>query len=479
MSSNQMDTPLFDALIKHKNQKHKSFHVPGHKNGSVFNDKGKEIFQSILPIDLTEITGLDDLHYPSGVIAEAQKLASDLYGSEKTFFLVNGSTSGNLAMILGTCQKGDYVLVQRNSHKSIMHGLELTGTKPIFITPSYNRVEDRFELFDIKKIKQAFKKYPIKAMILTYPDYFGQTFNLEELIECAHNNNIPVLVDEAHGAHFILDYPLPNSSLSLGADIVVQSAHKMLPAMTMGSFLHINSNIVNNENIKYYLQMLQSSSPSYPIMASLDLARHYLASFSKLSLNKTLHSVAKIRELFEGSNYWSVQPIRKGIDDPLKITLRIDENISGFEVAKLFEEKGIFPELVMPNKILLIHGLEPAEEIDSLKNKIKQLDPKLKRLEKHDKIDIGLMQFPTVHPHPYSLSEINDFRKEWVTWEQAEGRISAFSVIPYPPGVPLILKGEEILKEHIESMHHLIQLKAHVQYQMDNITKGLYVIKES
>src|SRR5699024_7214586 len=219
--------------------------------------------QSLLPLDMTELPGLDDLHAPREIIQEAEELAAAFFKAEHTFFLVGGSTVGNLAMLLATCSPGDDVIVQRNCHKSIMNGLELTGAHPIFIAPEYDSEEGRYLAPSINTLREAVKKYPsAKAVVLTYPDYFGKTFPIKEMIDLAHAYHIPVLVDEAHGVHFsVPEQTIPPSSLALGADVVVQSAHKMAPAMTMASFLHIRSTLVQTDQVGHYLQMLQSSSP--------------------------------------------------------------------------------------------------------------------------------------------------------------------------------------------------------------------------
>ncbi len=275
----QNRTPLFDALCKHSNPNPISFHVPGHKSGTIFNQQQNNYYQEILRIDATELSGLDDLHSPEGVIKEAEELLADLYQVKKSFFLVNGSTVGNLAMILSVCEKDDVILVQRNCHKSVLNALKLAKAHPVFIDPDYNQDWKTATGVSKEIVERAISLYPqAKALCLTYPNYYGMVYDLKSIIELAHVHHIPVLVDEAHGPHFILGDPFPETAIQLGADMVVHSAHKTLPAMTMGSYLHINSNRINSDKVRDYLQMLQSSSPSYVIMASLDLARNYLAS---------------------------------------------------------------------------------------------------------------------------------------------------------------------------------------------------------
>src|SRR5699024_10017786 len=189
---NHHKTPILQTLIAFQEQDPISLHVPGHKNGTIFPEDMHSYFESVLPLDMTELPGLDDLHAPKEMIREAETLAADFFQSDHTFFLVGGSTSGNLAMLLATCSPGDYVIVQRNCHKSIMNGLELRGAHPIFIAPDYDITEGRYLAPGITTLQSALTKYPsAKAVVLTYPDYFGKTFHIKEMIDLAHAYHIP------------------------------------------------------------------------------------------------------------------------------------------------------------------------------------------------------------------------------------------------------------------------------------------------
>lgn len=274
----QIRTPLIDAVQRHMNKQSISFHVPGHKNGQLFPASLQHDFQSVLPYDVTELAELDDLHAPSGPIQEAQQLTANFYQAGHSFFLVGGSTVGNLAMIYAFCRPGDRVLVQRNCHKSVIHALELARVIPIFASPEYDQVTGHPIGLSADVLLKGLKLYPdLKAVVLTYPNYYGSGLNPAPLVVAAKEAGLYVLVDEAHAAHFIGGL-LPPSSLSCGADAVVQSAHKMLPALTMGAYLHVHKQVgtAEVEAVKLALQMFQSSSPSYLIMASLDGARAYL-----------------------------------------------------------------------------------------------------------------------------------------------------------------------------------------------------------
>lgn len=467
---NQHSMPLFHKLMKFSKQKPISLHVPGHKNGDVFLDTAKNYYSSILPIDVTELTDLDDLHAPEGIIAEAEELAANYFCADHTFFLVGGSTVGNLAMVLTACNPGDKLIVQRNSHKSIINGLELSGAKPIFISPEYNPSVQRYTAPSYETVQQAIQKHPdAKGLVLTYPDYFGETYDIKQMIDLAYQYAIPVFVDEAHGVHFSLGKPFPKSALELGADVVVQSAHKMAPAMTMASYLHMRSSFVSKDRLAHYLQMLQSSSPSYPLMASLDIARAYLASLSESSTHAIVKSAEKLRSIFEKGHHWEVLASH----DPLKITLQVKNGFSGFEIAKYFEEQSIYPELATDKHILFIHGLAEFQEFTLMEKIIKTCNEEYKYGTNHATIETRDLFKEPIQELAISYHSMVQLSEKKVPLAESQGLIAAEAVIPYPPGIPVILKGERITEEQIRLIQHLIQQGAKIQHR--HIHEGIQV----
>lgn len=480
---NQHETPLYDALVQHSQRKPYSFHVPGHKSGSILPSKAEKHYRDILEIDLTEITGLDDLHHPEESIKEAQDLLSTYFGSKHSFFLIGGSTAGNLAMILANDQEGKPFLVQRNCHKSIIHALELSGAHPVFLHPIFEEETGRYGPVSGQQVEEALREFPDAAgLILTYPDYYGRTYDLTSMIEQAHDKNVPVLIDEAHGVHFSLGEPVPLSSLHLGADVVVQSAHKMSPAMTMGAYLHIGSNRVEKQKISTYLQMFQSSSPSYPIMASLDIARCYLATFTQEKLANSFAYVKEIREVFQSYPLWEVLPSEPGIDDPFKVTLQVKEIYDAQLVSQLLEKEGIYPELVTDNQILLILGLEPTVSIPTLQAHLQNVYSNCSEtnLEAHATIeqDVIHVEQQRYQKLAYSYKALNRMQTTFLPWSEVEGKIASCSVIPYPPGIPLIMKGERIQSFQVEQLQQLMDKGVHIQTQVPNIQEGTYIYIE-
>ncbi|NLP52997.1 aminotransferase class I/II-fold pyridoxal phosphate-dependent enzyme [Bacillus sp. RO1] len=479
----QTKTPLFSGIRSHWEGSPLSGHVPGHKYGAVFPKEARDYFKDILKLDTTEITGMDDLHNPEGIIDEAQRLASDLYSSDETLFLVNGSTVGNLAMIIATCKRGSKVLVQRNCHKSVLNGLELAGADPVFLPCKVDENLGVAVSVDLAYLYKALETIEgITAVVLTNPNYYGTALDLENIVQVAHSYDIPVLVDEAHGAHFMLGSPFPKTALFSGADVVVQSAHKTMPAMTMGSWLHIQGSRVKKERITHYLKMLQSSSPSYPIMASLDLARYYLASLSQKQKQAIVEDIREFNEeLKKVKGVEVVTPSDSRLHvDPLKLTLRSTKGLSGFELSSLLEKEGLFVELADPKNVLIVLPLAVNEEKHDMIERIVRavsnradLDVNMKRKQ------VVLPLFPAeISALAIPFSKQADYRKIKCPIEEAIGEIAAEAIVPYPPGIPLLFNGEKITSATVEYIKALQQIGARFQASEAFKSNYIYIYKK-
>ncbi|MCM3671608.1 aminotransferase class I/II-fold pyridoxal phosphate-dependent enzyme [Mesobacillus maritimus] len=480
MSQSQM--PLLNRLIAHNNNHPLSFHVPGHKNGQLFQGNGRVYYESLLHLDATELTGLDDLHAPEGVIHSAEELLSELYGAGKSFFLVNGSTSGNLAMILATLKENDVVLVQRNSHKSIMNGIQLAKAHPVYIHPEYDDETMVASGVGLETVKEALKANPhAKALILTYPNYYGMVYNLQEIIKLAQDSQIPVLVDEAHGVHFVAGDPFPPSALELGADIVVQSAHKTLPAMTMGAFLHYNSKVISLSRVSYYLQVLQSSSPSYPIMGSLDFARSYLGTFTLEDKQYLLNQLTAFRK--EVNNIEGLKVLWRKNEDPLKLVLQSTDGLSGYELQSLLESQGIYSELADPINVLLVLPMVKQDSpfpfnvaIERMKQAMIKTGNNLDGARHHPDY-FHVFRGDSFSSLAVSYKEMEQMQQVGMSLDIAIGEICAETITPYPPGIPLLLPGERIQQFHISYIKRLLELGAKIQGGAQLINKKIKVLK--
>lgn len=467
--------PLVEALKKFQQQRPVSFHVPGHKHGRL-SGLPDEI-RSALQYDQTELSGLDDLHYPVGVIREAQELLAEAYGAERSFFLVNGSTTGNFAMIHAACKEGDRVLVQRNSHKSIFHALELAKLQPVYLAPEWGAASKSAEGVSLETLKNAIQQYPdAKVLILTYPNYYGMArVETKELISYSHQFNIPVLVDEAHGAHLIAGHPFPKSALSYGADAVVQSAHKTLPAMTMGSFLHIQGQRIDRNKISKYLRMFQSSSPSYLIMVSLDDARAYIQTYSnpdrQYFLEKrrffldSLQTIAGL-EIFEA-------------DDPLKIMLRV-LGYNGFRLQEKLEEKEVYVEMADTQQVVVVLPLLKQSHtypFAEIRSRIREGVKKLRKEQVDMESIISSQESIKINEPEISYEAIDLADSEWISYTKVIGRYSAAMVTPYPPGIPLALPGELWTQAKLEQLMDHLAAGAVIQGEHKLAEKKLSVIR--
>lgn len=455
--------PIVEGLEHFRQQQTISFHVPGHKHGEL--SQLPQAFKEVMRYDVTELSGLDDFHYPEEMILEAENLLADTYGTMKSFFLVNGSTVGNLAMIYATCKKGDTIIVQRNAHKSIFHAIELVGAHPVYISPVWDERTLTATNITFEDLKEAINQYPgAKAVVLTYPTYYGMTSkDIRQQIAYCHEQLIPVLVDEAHGAHFNACTLFQPSTLAFGADVVVQSAHKTLPAMTMASFMHINSELVDVDKVNRYLRMLQSSSPSYVLLASLDDARYYVQTYMESDgayiIEKKKQWVEAIRSI------GSLEVIE--VDDPLKVMLRVN-GYSGFQLREALEGQNVYVELADAYQVLLILPLLKQGHtfpFADLGNRIKDAVTALLSTEKRyiQPVAPTAYYFTAVTKPALSFEEIEEKEKEWVPYRYAIGRIASSMITPYPPGIPLLLPGEKITVAKLSQLEELLATGASFQ----------------
>lgn len=472
----QEKRPLVEALEKFHKNSPISFHVPGHKNGLLSNLP--ELIRDSMQYDLTELNGLDDYHHPEEAIKEAEQLLTKLYNTDESFFLVNGTTIGNLAMIYATCQYGEQIIVQRNAHKSIFHAIELVGAEPIFVSPKWDEQSKTASYVSLEVIEEAIQQFPfVKAVVLTYPNYYGVSSpDLENIIRLCHKLQMPVLVDEAHGAHFQTHKGFPKSALLYGADIVVQSAHKTLPALTMGSFLHIRSQFIDSKKVNKYLRMLQSSSPSYLILASLDDARSYVERYSPMDFKQLMDR----REVFIQA--LETIPLIKvvQVDDHLKLLIRVGK-YSGFQVQQAFEKQNIYVELADPHQVLLILPLLKVEHeyaFAEIRKRIKHAVDKLKKESPDLKNNVFHMEQRSISTLQMSMEQLSDKQGEWIPYVRTIGRIAKGMIIPYPPGIPLILPGEKITVPILTELEEWIEKGALFQGEHRLEEKLIYVVEE-
>lgn len=450
----QYRAPIYEALLEKRNQ-HISLHVPGHKLGHDFDEAAKDVFSSILSIDQTEIDGLDDLHHPSGAILEAERLAAAVFGSEETKFLVGGTTVGILSLLLATLNEGDYCIIERTSHKSVYNGLRMSRAKAIVLPPNIDPSTGVPCGVRVEQVTEAIQTNAnIKAIVLTCPNYYGMTADIASIVELAHRYSIPVIVDEAHGAHFPFSDRLPRSALSQGADAVVQSTHKTLSSMTMSSMLHLQGSRIDRHRVKKWLSTLQSSSPSYPLLASLDLARRHMAVGSgKRRLEEAIDHVYTLRAQLSKFSWF----ILANTDDPLRLVMLLSQKNIPLLIDHL-KKYHIYPELIEPGRLVFVFSG------GNISTDFTQFYECLTAFQSADEKPFLPSTFKSMavwhNEMEYSMMENQEVA--WCPLDQAIGRVSASMIVPYPPGIPFILEGQRLTNDMIMECIEMLQAGIHI-----------------
>lgn len=483
--NNQFKTPLLTKLKELANKPHAPFYVPGHKRGQGINQNLRDLMgELVFKADLPELPALDNLFAPESIIQEAQNLASEAFGASKTWFLINGSTCGIVAAILATCNSGDKIILPRNIHQSVIFGLILSGAIPIFINPKYDSEFDLSYGINVKMIEKTLKQHPdTKAVMVVYPTYHGICNNLQEIAHLISQYNIPLLVDEAHGAHFNFHSDLPPSALECGADLTVQSTHKTLGAMTQASMLHIQGNKIDANSINKTLQFLQSSSPSYLLLASLDSARQQMALNGQQLLDKTLNLAYQAREIIDNIDNLSVFSLDKLKSnssqlDLTRLTVNVRElGLTGYEADEILDSQlGVTAEL--PS----VAGLTFIISIGNTENDIVELTKAFQELKKYrKKIKTPIFKFN--NSEDYTLSLISPRKaffeeNESILLKESVGYVSAEVICPYPPGIPIIMPGEIITLEALEYLKEVICLGATISGCSDSTLKTIRIVRK-
>lgn len=445
------------------------FHMPGHKRIMIEDYNPYQI-------DITEIEGFDNLHNASEILKSSQQRAADLYGSKQAYYLINGSTCGILAAISASTQKGDKILVARNCHKAVYNAIFLRELSPIYIYPKITDAKIQGKI-ESQQVKKALDKNPdVKAVIITSPTYDGIVSDVEEISKIVHNYDIPLIVDQAHGAHFGLDDRMPESAIKLGADAVIVSVHKTLPAFTQTALLHICSNRISQKKIKKYLGIYETSSPSYILMAGIESSiRHISEKGEELfaELDK------KLDDFYNGvENLKNIKVLTKkdftndeAYDfDRTKIIMLTEKcGISGEELLRiLHNDYHIELEMAAGNYALALSTIMDTKEgFERLMHALIEIDDKLSYNEndrKKNKIPDTSIYYRSMKKE-YEIHEAGEMEVENVDYDAAVGKVSGEFIYIYPPGIPLIVPGEVISADFIRD------LKAAVSYELD--VKGL------
>ncbi|MGD6875604.1 aminotransferase class I/II-fold pyridoxal phosphate-dependent enzyme [Bacillus infantis] len=482
----QSETPLFSGLLAHAKKNPIQFHIPGHKKGAGIDPEFREfIGDNALSIDLINIGPLDDLHQPKGIIKQAQDLAAEAFGADHTFFSVQGTSGAIMTMVMAVCGPGDKIIVPRNVHKSVMSAIVFSGATPIFIHPEVDEKLGISHGITTDSVEKALSQHPdAKGVLVINPTYFGISANLKEIVEIAHSYEVPVLVDEAHGVHIHFHEDLPMSAMQAGADMAATSVHKLGGSMTQSSILNVKGNLVSPKRVQSILSMLTTTSTSYLLLASLDVARRRLATEGKELIERTIDLAQYMRrEINEVDRLYCVGEeileTKAAYDyDPTKLIISVKElNVTGYDVEKWLREKfNIEVELSdLYNILCIITPGDTKQEADALLAALRELSAGgLQETERKD-AKVMLPNIPVL-----SLTPRDAFyaETELVPFDESEGRIIAEFIMVYPPGIPIFIPGEIITKDNLVYIKTNMEAGLPVQGPEDYDFKFLRVIKE-
>ncbi len=466
---------LLELLSEHDEKGVVPFHMPGHKRAEYDFLFGAQRF------DITEIDGFDNLHDARGIIADSEKRAAELYKTKYARFLVNGSTCGVLATIKSLCSDGDKVLVARNCHKSVFNAIELAHACPVYVAPSYFDELGFYGSVSPQSVADAFaRNADIKLVVITSPTYEGIISDISAISQICHAHGALLFVDEAHGAHLGLYPCFEASARNLGADIVVNSLHKTLPSFTQTALLHVCTDRADIRRIDKNLAIFQSSSPSYLLMASIDGCVRYLQNEGERALSTWSRGVDELRKalgdltrlsLFDCANDTGAF----GYDKSKIVVLCNHTSLNGVELKNVLREKyGIELEMAGVRHAVAMTGAGDCDvSFDKLKNALSAIDASIGLVE--DVKPFDCIEIPQKVFEPYQIDSLSC---EYVELEKCADRISAENAWAYPPGSPLIVKGERISDEMIKSALAMFDCGVDLSSETREFPNKLLVVKD-
>lgn len=472
---------LFKNLLEYSRSDYYPFHMPGHKRNNITQ-------ASPYQYDITEIDGFDNLHEPEGIIRIAMDDAAKLYCTNKTYFMVNGSSGGILAAIHSVTKRNGKVLVARNCHKSVYNAMELRELMPVYLYPSY------IEKFGInggiapEDVETELKDNPdIQAVIITSPTYEGIVSDVKKIAQIVHKYHIPLIVDEAHGAHFSMHEKFPESAVIQGADITIQSMHKTLPALTQTALLHVKGNIVDSRQIEKYLSVFQTSSPSYVLMASMDECLNQLKQDGVRMFNEYVSRMETVQEHCKKLTHIKV----------VTPDIKKEENVFDFDLSKLvisvrgtgYSGVQLYKELL--EKYHLQMEMAAGDYVIAMTSLMDSEDGLLRLFKALVEIDrnirvYGMKSF-FINGSEFKVEKAvvikgiaaaQEAGKESLRFTDAQGKISAEYIYMYPPGSPILVPGEMITGDVISIVKKYKGAGLEIHGPEDKSLEKIKVLKE-
>ena len=449
---------LYKKLSSYGASDYYAFHMPGHK-------RNMELMRARLPynIDITEIDGFDDLHHAEGLLKELQENAARVFHAEETHYLVNGSTVGLLSAVMGCTERGGRILMARNCHKSVYNAVYMNELRPVYVYPEFSEETDLNGEIHVDQVKKLLEEYEdIQVVVIVSPTYEGVVSDLEAIAEIVHEYKIPLIVDEAHGAHFGFHSYFPQNANTRGVDVVIHSLHKTLPSLTQTALLHMNGRYADREKIRNYLHMLQSSSPSYILMASIDECVWAMDERREEIMDTYVECLQQTRERLKQLK--NIKLIEAEHFDRSKIVLSVKnlkntdgEVLNGKRLQEMLRSYHLEMEMASGSYVIAMTGPGDTQEgMDRLVQAVMEIDKSVlceelsENDEDHTIKNISYEMIPL--EQAYSSFEAGRMEGESVKWNEASGRISLEYVYLYPPGIPMIVPGERITSTIVQKM---------------------------
>jgi arginine decarboxylase len=491
----QNRTPYFDVLLDYVDSGVVPFHTPGHQQGHGMDLAFREfVGDNVLAIDLTQIRGLDDLLQPEEALVEAQALAAQAYGADHSFFLINGSTSGNQCMMMAAVNPGEQIAIPRNSHKSALGGLIMSGAVPVYMRPEVSESLHMDHTVTPETVEETLQANPgVRAVYVVSPTYYGVQANLGAIARIAHAHGIPLIVDEAWGPHFHFHPDLPADALARGADMCINSTHKMLGSMSQTAMLHVRGKRIPLDRLKAVYKLFLSTSPNLVLIASLDVARRQMATQGTALLSRTielsnetrkrLNAIPNVycfgRELIDGKGVFDF--------DPTRITVTVkDLGYTGYEAEEILRRRyNVQVELADLFNCLALFTIGTTQKAaDAFVGAVTELAREDRPVDIFSpsgvlerRLKTGTYHLPKMPPVRLSPREAFLSPTEFVPFKQSAGRICAEVITPYPPGIPVISPGEEITKEIIDYLQLEKRAGVRMQGPYDDDLKRIRVVK--
>ncbi len=476
--------PLAAAMKAYAASGALAFHTPGHKQGAGAHPLLRALVtEEGLREEVSLAEELDDLHRPEGCLKEAQEKAARLWGADEAIFSVNGTTGAIHAMMTATLSPGDEVVVPRNMHRSVVGGLILSGARPVYAAPETDEALGIAHGVTAAAVRRALESHPAaRAVMAVYPTYYGVASELREIAAAAHERGLPLLVDEAHGAHLRFSDGLPPDALSCGADLVAQSTHKLLSAMTQASMLFRKGGRVSPERVRSAASLIATTSPNYLLMASLDVARLQMEDEGEMRVGRAVRLAEELRaEINALPGLWCFGRERMGRPgaaalDVTKLTVNVSGlGLSGEEAMRSLREKSIQAELADARNVLFIVSMADTErETERLLAALTALSR-----EAQGGRTAAPLSVPTAPALATVLSPREAFfaARESVPMEKAAGRVAAEEIAFYPPGIPAVAPGERMTGEMIAYLREAARMGLKVTGPQDPSLSFLRVVK--